>query len=365
MNSDTDVLPSGVSIKERKKKMVMKRRDFLSVAAMAAAGNTFAATAEPTAASPFKGLSMPDGARFAGMGGAYSAMYTPFFRDGAKAGELNEEMIEKLVEYGVKKGLTGLYLTGSTGEGFLLSLEERKRVYDRAVKAAKGRLKLIAHVGCLNTSDACGLARYAAKAGIDWVSSVAPVYFGQDFDAAYDHYKTISEATDLPFMVYSVLGKLNPAQAVKLFELKNVHGMKYTGRDYFELGCLARKLPKPAIFFAGADEQVLNGFATGVFAGCIGTTDNQMPEHFVKICKLAAEGRFVEARKYQEDVCRFVEVLFTDANFSTHKSVMKYLGLDCGNARRPGGRPLTESQYDAYIAKVEALGIFRKNDANL
>ena len=52
-----------------------------------------------------------------------------------------------------------------------------------SAKASKGRLKLIAHVGCLNTDDACELARYAAKIGIDWVSSVAPVYFGQNFDA--------------------------------------------------------------------------------------------------------------------------------------------------------------------------------------
>ena len=343
----------------------MRRREFISATGLAFAGMAVSATAAQKEGSGAGGLSVPEGKFFAGMGGAYSAMYTPFFREGEKAGELNEEMIEKLVEYGVKKGLTGMYLTGSTGEGFLQTLDERKRVYARAAKASKGRLKLIAHVGCLNTDDACELARHAAKVGIDWVSSVAPVYFGQNFDAAYDHYKTISEATDLPFMVYSILGKLNPDQAARFFDLKNVHGMKYTGRDYFELGALRRKLNKPAIFFAGADEQELNALATGEYAGVIGTTDNQMPAHHVKICELANQGRFIEARKYQEDVCRFVEVLFTDANFSTHKSVMKYLGLDCGNARRTAGRPLSAAEYDAYIAKVEALGIFRKDDANL
>lgn len=342
------------------------RRDFLvkGVAAAVAAGG---AASLKAAAAPGKAhLPVPDGARFAGMDGAYSAMYTPFFRDGEKAGELNEEAIERLVEYGVKTGLTGMYLTGSTGEGFLLSKDERKRVYDRAVKAAKGRLKLIAHVGCLNTDDACELARYAAKVGIDWVSSVAPVYFGQNFEAAYDHYKVISEATDLPFMVYAVLGKLVPDQAAKFFDLRNVHGMKYTGRDYYELGALRRKLQKPAIFFAGADEQVLNAFATGEYAGCIGTTDNQLPRKFVRICELAAEGRFLEARPYQNDVCRYIDVLFAHrSNPSLHKGVMKYLGIDCGNSRRPAGRPLTQAEYDAYIAEIEALGIFRENDAKL
>ena len=312
-----------------------------------------------------KTLPVPDGTTFAGMAGAYSAMYTPFFRDGEKAGQLNEEMIERLVEYGVKTGLTGMYLTGSTGEGFLLSLDERKRVYSRTAKAARDRLKLIAHVGCLSTDDACELARYAAKVGIDWVSSVAPVYFGQNFDAALDHYKTISEATDLPFMVYSVLGKLVPDQAARFFDLKNVHGMKYTGRDYFEVGSLRRRLSKPAIFFAGADEQVLNAFATGEYAGCIGTTDNYIPRHFVKICELAAQGRFVEARKYQEEVCRLVELVVADGNESYHKSIMRYIGLDCGNGRRPGGRPLTEAEYEAYAARVDALGFIRRDDAKL
>ena len=345
--------------------MNLNRRNFITSIAAAGVGSALAGKASAATSGAAK-LPVPEGARFAGMSGAYSAMYTPFFRDGEKAGELNEEMIERLVEYGVKTGLTGMYLTGSTGEGFLQSLDERKRVYARAVKAAKGRLKLIAHVGCLNTDDACELARYAAKVGIDWVSSVAPVYFGQNFEAALDHYKTISEATDLPFMFYSVLGNLVPDQAAKFFDLRNVHGMKYTGRDYYELGALRRKIQKPAIFFAGADEQVLNALATGEYAGCIGTTDNQLPRKFVKICELAAEGRFLEARPYQEDVCRYIDVLFAHrTNSSLHKGVMKYLGIDCGNSRRPAGRPLTQAEYDAYIAEVEALGIFRKNDANL
>ena len=343
--------------------MEMNRREF--VASALAAGMGLAGASKLAAAEKKAGLPVPAGKMFEGMSGAYSAMYTPFFRDGEKAGELNEEMIERLVEYGVRKGLTGMYLTGSTGEGFLLTLDERKRVYARAAKAAKGRLKLIAHVGCLNTDDACELARYAAKVGIDWVSSVAPVYFGQNFAAAYDHYKTISEATDLPFMVYSVLGKLNPDQAVKFFDLKNVHGMKYTGRDYFELGTLVRKVQKPSIFFAGADEQVLNGLATGHFSGCIGTTDNQLPAHFVKICELAAQGRFIEARPYQEEVCRLVELVCADDNESYHKSIMRYIGLDCGNARRPNGQPLTEAEYAAYEKRIAALGFIRKGEANL
>ena len=174
---------------------------------------------------------------FAGMRGAYAAMFTPYGQDG----KVNEAMIEKLVEHGLSNGLVGFYLTGSTGEGLLLSLEERRLVMERAVKAVNGRAKLIAHVGCVATDDAVTLARHAAKIGIDWVSSVAPVYYGQNFNAAYRHYERISNATDLPFMIYSLKTAVVPERDVKFFDLPNVKGMKYTGTDYFAVQCLKHK----------------------------------------------------------------------------------------------------------------------------
>ena len=302
---------------------------------------------------------VPKGKCFEGMAGAYSALYTPFKKDGS----LNEEMIEKVINYGLSRGLNGFYLTGSTGEGFLLSIEERKRVYARAVKAANGRAKLIAHVGCMATDDAVELAKYAAKVGIDWVSSVAPVYFGQCFDAAYDHYKRISSATDLPFMIYSLGADIIPDRDAKFFDLKNVKGMKYTNYKYWTVQGLRNRLSKEAIFFAGADEQVLSGLATGIFSGCIGTSQNIIPAHFAKICRLAGENNFAEAAKVQAEVVRFVEQLIAKPNGSWHKSMMKYIGLDCGEGRAPNGRHLSKDELKDLFARLDALGFVKRNDA--
>ena len=306
-------------------------------------------------------LSVPKGKVFAGMAGAYSALYTPFKKDGS----LNEEMVEKVIDYGISKGLRGFYLTGSTGEGFLLSLDERKRVFERAVKAAKGRAKLIAHVGCLSSDDAVELARFAAKAGVDWVSSVAPVYFGQCFDAAYDHYKRISSATDLPVMIYSLGADIVPDRDARFFELKNVRGMKYTNYKYWTVQALRRKLPKEAIFFAGADEQVLPALSTGIFAGCIGTSQNVIPEHFAKICSLAEGNDIAAASKLQDEAVKFVELLIAKPNGSWHKSMMKYIGLDCGEGRAPNGRPLSAAERKELFAAMDALGFIKKNDAKV
>ena len=315
--------------------------------------------AAPGAAFGAASFRVPDGAEFAGMAGAYAALVTPYRADGS----VNEEMVEKLVEHGLANGLRGFYLTGSTGEGFLLSSDERVRVYERAVKAARGRAKMIAHVGCLSTDDAVKLARRAAKAGVDWVSSVAPVYFGQNFDAAFAHYSAIAGATDLPFMIYSVGAQVVPDRDVRFFEIPNVKGMKYTGYAYWTVKQLRRRLPKPAIFFAGADEQELCAFAYGdTFSGCIGTTDNMIPAHHARICALAAEGRFAEAQPLMDEVVRFVELVVGAPNASCWKSVMRYIGLDCGPARSPAGQPLSEAEYQAYAAKIDALGFIERRD---
>ena len=291
-----------------------------------------------------------------GMGGAYAALYTPFKKDGS----LNEEMVERLIEHGIDNGLRGFYLTGSTGEGFLLSKEERVRVYKRAVKAAKGRAKLIAQVACMSSDDAASLAKSAAKAGVDWISSVAPVYFGQCFDAAYDHYKRISSATDLPFMIYSLGADIVPDRDAKFFDLKNVKGLKYTNYKYWTVQALRNRLSKEAIFFAGADEQVLSALATGIFAGCIGTSQNAIPAHFAKICDLVAKNDFAAAAKLQAEVVKFVEVLVAKPNGSWHKSIMRYIGLDCGEGRAPNGRPLAKAELKELFARLDALGFVKK-----
>ena len=346
--------------------MNASRRDFLKIGAVAGAtvianGLDGATGVVAPGAGAGASLPAPEGAEFAGMAGAYAALITPYKKDGS----INEEMIERLVEHGLANGLRGFYLTGSTGEGFLLSADERVKVYERAVKAAHGRAKTIAHVGCLSTDDAAGLARRAAKAGVDWVSSVAPVYFGQNFDAAFAHYKAIAGATDLPFMIYSVGAQVVPDRDVRFFEIPNVKGMKYTGYAYWTVKQLKRRLPKPAIFFAGADEQELCAFAYGdTFSGCIGTTDNMIPAHHARICSLAAEGRLAEAQPLMDDVVRFVELVVNAPNASWWKSVMRYIGFDCGPARQPAGQPLSESDYQAFAAKVDALGFIERRDAN-
>ena len=322
---------------------------------------------------------------FKGMSGAYAALFTPY---DAK-GRVNPEMIERIINYGIRNGLNGFYLTGTTGEWWLLSLDERREVMDAAVKAAKGRCKLIAHVGANCTDDSVALAKYAAKIGIDWISSITPQLYRNSFDAACYHYKTITAATDLPFMVYSMGSALVPERDIRFFDIPHVKGIKYTGRDYFAAQCLKRKLDKETIWFAGCDEQLLCGLALdNVFSGGIGTTYNIIPKHFAKICELAlgngapgvcalpssrSNGRartpaapqecdFKTAAKWQDEANRVVELMIESDNWSYRKAMMKFIGLDCGWFRKPF-EPLTAAQYAAYAKRFAKLGIVKQGAA--
>lgn len=290
---------------------------------------------------------------FAGMAGAYAAMFTPF----DKKGRVDEETIARIMDRGYAHGLKGFYLTGSTGEWFLLSVEERRTVYAAAAKANRGRGKLIAHVGANCTDDSVTLARAAADLGIDWVSSIAPMLYRTSFEAAMFHYRTISEATDLPFMIYSLKQDLVPERDARLFDLPNVKGIKYTGRDYYAAQCLKRRVDgmKETIWFAGCDEQLLCALALGnVFSGGIGTSYNIIPGHFAKICALAAEDRFAEAAKLQDEANRVVELMIESDNWSYRKAMMKAVGIDVGYYRKPF-EPLTEAEEKAFLARFDAL----------
>lgn len=292
---------------------------------------------------------------FAGMAGAHAALFTPF---DAK-GRVNGEAIDAMIERGLAHGLRGCYLTGSTGEGMLLTPEERVYVYDRAVRAAKGRAKLIAQVGCVRTEDAVALAKAAAKAGVDWISSVAPVYFGQSFPSTLRHYKAISEATDLPFLVYAFNATLVPERDVRLFDLPNVRGIKYTGSNFYACERVTRMLDKETIWFNGCDELLISALAMGdVFAGGIGLNYNIIPGHFAKICALCAANDFRAAMPWQLEVNRLVDLVLESLadNWSGCKALMKAVGIDCGPCRAPYA-PLTDAEDRAIRAKFAALNL--------
>jgi N-acetylneuraminate lyase len=329
----------------------MNRREFIGTAALAAAGGLTSVAEESGGVAEVNTYPVLSGPEFNGLEGAIAPIFTPYRKDGAVDGD----MVGRMVEFLIGKGISGFYVGGGTGEHVLLSVDERKYLAESVIGAVAGRAKVIVHVGCTYTEDSVALAKHAEKAGADWIASLGPLVFGQNFDASCYHYGRIAGATSLPMMVYCWYRELDPERERKFFDIPNVKGLKYTGNNFWAVQELKRTLDKEAVFFVGDDPHLLGGLTmNGVFSGGIGTTFNVIPESFVRICRLAKSGRFVEASPVQDAANRIVKLLSRSSNFSYRKLAMKHWGFDCGFARSPFGRPLTDGESTAFLRELNA-----------
>jgi dihydrodipicolinate synthase/N-acetylneuraminate lyase len=132
--------------------------------------------------------------------GALAAALTPLRDDGAS---LDEDAFGPYVDFLAKGGLDGVLALGTTGEGILLSVDERRRATELFVAAAAGRLHVAAHCGAQSTADTIALVEHAAAAGVDAVAVIGPPYFRLDDEALYEHFRLAAAAcVPTPFYLY-------------------------------------------------------------------------------------------------------------------------------------------------------------------
>ena len=119
------------------------------------------------------------------MKGIYSALMVPYNEDGS----INEKGLREIIRYNIDKmKVDGLYVGGSTGENFMISTEEKKRVFEIAIDEAKDSVNLIAQVGSINLNEAVELGKYVTKLGYKCLSAVTPFYYKFDFSEIKDYY---------------------------------------------------------------------------------------------------------------------------------------------------------------------------------
>ena len=265
--------------------------------------------------------------------GIFPAMATPYDAEG----KICPAMIEKLVNHLIAKGVSGLYVAGSTGESYLLSLKEREMLLEEVIRSASGRVPVIASIGVVATEDGKRLARHAEKAGAAAVSAVPPIYFPFTKEECICYYEDLASAVDIPVMVYNI-----PAMSgvhftwddlERLMGNDGIMGLKHTSYDLFQLQQLIRRYPEKQ-FFVGYDELYLSARAVGAAAG-IGSSCNSMPEKFIRLHQLFAEHRMEEALLVQDEINGVIEVLTKVGVFKGIKEILRLQGFDCGECRRP------------------------------
>lgn len=241
-----------------------------------------------------------------GFRGVYPAIVSP--RDGADA--FGRAAFEQLIERLYEKGVHGLYVGGNTGEGYLMTVEERKLATEVAVQGSRGKGKVIVHVGAPAERDAVTLAEHAASVGADGISSLPPYVQGYGFQDILAYYTALAKASGLPTFVYYIPvvthQEYSLDQVEEMLAIEGVAGLKFTNFNLYLMEGILNSALKPHVF-NGHDEVMLGGLATGAQGG-IGTFYNLMPEHFVEIYEAVGRADLEAGRKFQAEVNALIRI---------------------------------------------------------
>lgn len=253
---------------------------------------------------------------------------------------VNIDAIKQLVKIYESKGVSGVYVCGSTGEGFLLSMQERMQVVEAVKAAASDDFTIIVHVGCASTKESAILAKHAESVGVDAVSAVPAVYYRLPAASVEKHWNGIIDATDLPFIIYNIPQLTGFNLPYDLFErmAKNpkVIGIKNSEEPIYGMERFRTIAGDDFIIFNGSDEQFLAGRLMGANAG-IGGTYGTMPELFVKLDNLINDGKIDEAKELQFKINDIIFDLLSCASlYGAAKQVISLrFGIDAGQPRSP------------------------------
>ena len=265
------------------------------------------------------------------MKGIYSALLVSFDKDG----NINEKGLRQIVRHNIDNcKIDGLYVGGSTGENFMLSTEEKKRIFEIAKDEAKNDVKLIAQVGSVNLKEA---AKFTTDLGYDAISAVTPFYYKFDFQEIKHYYETIINSVDNKLIIYSIpfLTGVNMSldQFGELFENEKIIGVKFTAADFYLLERMRKRFPDKLIY-AGFDEMMLPATVLGV-DGAIGSTFNVNGVRARQIFELAKEGKIKEALEIQHVTNDLITDILNNGLYQTIKAILEEQGVEAGYCRQP------------------------------
>lgn len=283
--------------------------------------------------------------------GMYAALMTGLDDSGA----FDEARQRSLTDYVLKQGLTGLYVGGSSGESGLLGVDELAEQQGIVADCAKDSgAKLIAHVGMPNLRDSVRLAQQASDLGYHALSALPPHSYPFTDAEIEGYYGDLSGATDLPLIVYEVpirTGRPIPLDSlVRILDLPNVTGIKFTSTDMFKFSMLRRRRPDSSYFF-GFDEIYLTGGVLGADGG-IGTTYNILGKLYVAIDAALRAGDLARAQELQDVSQIFVEALLDTGVLPGMKAAFRVLGVDVGLTRAPMALRMANDAAEAHMRAV-------------
>jgi 4-hydroxy-tetrahydrodipicolinate synthase len=293
--------------------------------------------------------------------GSFTALVTPF-----KDGRVDEASLKRVVEHQIAEGTHGLVPVGTTGETPTLSHDEHKRVVELVIKTARGRVPIIAGAGSNATEEAIDLTRFAKAAGADAALHSTGYYNKPTQEGLYLHFKAISDAVDLPIIVYNVpvrtIVDISAATMARIAELKNVVGTKDATANMARMSQHRLLIKKPFSYLSGEDATAL-GFNAHGGDGCISVTSNVAPRLCAEFQNACLNGDYKRALEIQDVLMPLHDALFVETNPAPVKYAAWRLGLIATPECRLPLAPVTEATRKIVDAAIAHVGLQRASAA--
>jgi len=268
--------------------------------------------------------------------GSNVALITPF-----KDNILDEENYIKLINFHIKNGTNGLVPAGTTGESPTLNHDEHQKIIEICIKESGGKIPVIAGTGSNSTEEAVSLTKHAEKAGANGVLVVTPYYNKPTQEGLYQHYKAINDNTSLPIIIYNIPSRcvidMTVDTMAKLFELKNIAGVKDATGDLNRLDQTIKKLGPDFIQLTGEDGLAFEFNKRGGI-GIISVTANIAPKQCSEMQRLSKSSNhedIVKAELLDKNLQPLHKALFIESNPAPVKYAAKVLGLCTDEIRLP------------------------------
>ncbi|KIC51827.1 4-hydroxy-tetrahydrodipicolinate synthase [Tateyamaria sp. ANG-S1] len=265
--------------------------------------------------------------------GSMPALVTPF-RNGA----LDLETLKKLVEWHVGEGSHGLVPVGTTGESPTLTHDEHETVIETVVKAAAGRIPVIAGAGSNNTVEAIRFVEYAAKIGADAALVVTPYYNKPTQRGLIAHFTALHDCADIPIIIYNIPGRsvidMTPDTMAELAKLPRIVGVKDATGDLARV-CDQRMACGPDFIQLSGEDATAHGFNAQGGVGCISVTANAAPRLLSQMQEACLAGDYAKALEIQDKVMPLHKAIFTEPGLVGAKYAMSRLGLCSDEVRLP------------------------------
>jgi len=292
--------------------------------------------------------------------GIYPAIVTPFDRDGS----FDPGVMRQVIQHQLRAGVHGFYVTGGTGEGLLLTQEERREALETVLDEGEGRVGVIAQVGAFQTGETIELARHASEVGVDAIAAIPPSYFFKpDTEGLVRYYSAVADASDVPLLVYNIPQRTGISMTRELFDrllqVPKVIGMKDSSGDVYALSLVigSARGVRPVIF-VGEDSAVLNALLVGACGG-IGGTYNIMPYLYVQLWDAFQAGEVKEAAGIQTRINRCLDAILTVEFIAGVKQTMMWMGFEVGEPRSPL-RPLLDGEKERLRRALDDVGFFKE-----